>query len=249
MRDLGEPVVAGRTAFVVVVVVFVVAVGLMLLGGEHLRLAGGQALTASLLGGLATLLMQVNAAERARTERLHEAERTNLARQVEHAFTVGSASHWANVTFDKHVKFCEDYAAELGNALKTLLLHAATGKALAHAAALAQLRHRQALWLTSEIDARLEQVEVALRKIGTKDLQIKGAQTQEELNMINKEQVQHLFDLFGEEVLGGVPDGMNLDQDLAIGRVVRWLGSILGVPDLLRLRNHILGSTSTRSDH
>jgi hypothetical protein len=78
--------------------------------------------------------------DREDAQRRHEAERAVLTQQLEHAFAVGSSSHMANVAFDKHVKFCEDYAEELRRTIGTLIAHVTTAKALDHAAALTLLR-------------------------------------------------------------------------------------------------------------
>ena len=40
--------------------------------------------------------------------------------EAKNRFTVGAASHMANVAFDKHVQFCEAYSGEMFSALTTL---------------------------------------------------------------------------------------------------------------------------------
>jgi len=244
MRELGDPVLGSRAAYVVVGVVFVAAVLMVWLGRDELRQAGGQTLTASLLGFLATLMLDVNAKERDRTDKRHEAERARLTQQLEHTFAVGSSSHMANVAFDKHVKFCEDYAEELRRTMEALLDFKRHREAFDQAKTLTSLRQKQALWLTPEMEAPLEEIERRLRWIGGKDFVVSTASEADQEALLDK--VHKMFvEVLGEDFFGAAPDGEKLDQDLAIGNVIRGLGKILGVADLATLRHRILRAAAT----
>ena len=72
----------------------------------------------------------------------------------------------ANVTFDKHVAFCEKYMAEVDKTISTLYREGTTKEALAHANALHSIRREFAAWVTDDIGLKLSPFEDALRKIG-----------------------------------------------------------------------------------
>jgi len=180
--------------------------------------------------------------EQAQAQQRHDAERTQMVRQLEHAFAFGSSSHMANVAFDKHVQFCEASAAELRKTMNTLLNYATTAQALTHANELARLRQQEALWLTPEMETPLAQIEKALRRIGVVHHQAtndKGLPNEQRIKML--EDIQNLFaNVLGEKLMGLFLDGEQYNEELAISNVIRWLGRILGVDDLTRLRVKIL---------
>lgn len=185
--------------------------------------------------------------EREDSQRRHEAERAVLTQQLEHAFAVGSSSHMANVAFDKHVKFCEDYAKELRSTLATFIEKGPTEQALPHSWKLTSLRNENALWLTPEMEAPLENFEQALRDLGASEhfiataRQIDDAERQKRINLI----YERFHSILGEKMMGKPDGGTALDEALAIGNVVRGLGRILGVDDLTRLRQKILSNAAT----
>ena len=164
-----------------------------------------------------------------------------MSQQLEHAFTLGSSSHMANVAFDKHVKFCEDYAEELRNTLAGLLDHKRRREAYDQSTKLTALRRTQALWLTPQMEEPLEKIERALRWIGAGHMIADDPGAPEAERNEVREKVSKLFiEVLGEE-LGREPE----DDELAISKVVRWLGRILGVDDLTRLRQKILSNAAT----
>jgi hypothetical protein len=72
----------------------------------------------------------------------------------------------ANVAFDKHVQFCEEYTAEVYRALQFLFKRGPHANVLQNANALMDLRTKWSVWLTPDIESQLEKFEGALRKIG-----------------------------------------------------------------------------------
>ena len=81
-------------------------------------------------------------------------------------FTVGATSHMADVAFDKHVKFCDEYTKGVDDALTTLFRRGPHEAVLANADTLSNVRSRWKLWLTPEVEANLSKFEGALREIG-----------------------------------------------------------------------------------
>ncbi len=100
----------------------------------------------------------------ARDHAAHE-NKIDLQRKQQ-IFNLGATSHMANVTFDKHVEFCEKYMAEVDDTVVTLYREGTTKEALEHAGKLYKLRRDYSAWLTEEIGNQLAPFENALRKIG-----------------------------------------------------------------------------------
>ena len=59
-------------------------------------------------------------------------ERAMLVLVAQNRFSLGASSHMANVAFDKHVQFSEEYAEEVYKALGTLFRKGPTPEVLQH---------------------------------------------------------------------------------------------------------------------
>ena len=81
-------------------------------------------------------------------------------------FELGATSHMANVAFDKHVGFCEEYCAELHNTLTVLYREGTSVHALTQADRLRAIINKHTVWVTPEIESRLQPFDRALRKMG-----------------------------------------------------------------------------------
>jgi hypothetical protein len=79
-------------------------------------------------------------------------------------FSVGATSHMATVAFDKHIGFCEEYAEEMYKAPHTLVKDGTTEEPL-DPRRFSRIRQKWALWLTHEIDKKLEQFELTITQI------------------------------------------------------------------------------------
>lgn len=243
MRELGDRIVTGRAAYVVVGIVFaavfVGAVLMIWLGPSELKQAGGQTLTASLIGFLTTFLLDVNAKERERVDKLREAERAKLTLQLEQAFTFGSSSHMAEVAFDRHVTFCDAYAEALWETFETLLRDGVTAKAADHATKLWKIRRSQTHWLTAEMDEPLEKFEQALRTLASDERRIERGVVDPGKRSVLIDRAEVLFD----RITGIAPKDSKRDE-IEIGALIRSLGQHLGVCDLMSLRLKVLKRTS-----
>ncbi len=93
-------------------------------------------------------------------------DRSVRLEEAKNRFTVGATSHMANVAFDKHVQFCEEYTAEVNRTLTFLFRRGPHGDVLQHANALMDIRTNWTVWLTPEIETQLVRFEGALRTIG-----------------------------------------------------------------------------------
>ena len=89
----------------------------------------------------------------ARDHAAHESK-LDLQRKQQ-IFNLGATSHIANITFDKHVEFCEKYMAEVDSTVIMLYSKGASNAALSHADHLYTLRIKYSAWLTEEIGSQL----------------------------------------------------------------------------------------------
>ena len=98
----------------------------------------------------------------------HELRRAHELQMEEakNRFTVGATSHMADVAFDKHIEFSEDYAKAVLNALIELARKGPQSGASVHAQTLADIRTKWLIWVTPEVNKRLIEFEYALRSLG-----------------------------------------------------------------------------------
>ena len=169
-------------------------------------------------------------------------ERTLIAQERLNNFSVGASSHIANVAFDKHVEFSEEYAAESHETLRTLFREGPTPQALNHANQLAKIREKYVVWLTTEIDTKLEKIESALRGLGA----LAQYRTHTEQNVdLQKDSIARLYVVFanlvGPDLMGSDNwQGETLEKEKAIQMVFKRLRLVLGVEELTRMREAII---------
>jgi hypothetical protein len=131
---------------------------------------------------------------------------------------VGATSHMATVAFDKHIGFCEEYVAEMYKALHTLVEDRGTEE-LVDARRFSQIRQKWALWLTHEIESKLDQFELKITQIigGTaQDVDANGAPVSNE-----------------RSIAGNIAD----------------LREVLRTEELTALRNELVIRSSRKPDH
>lgn len=176
-----------------------------------------------------------------------EAFKSALARaqaiEIEEAknrFTVGATSHMANVAFDKHVQFCEEYARGVNKALLTLFRRGPHGDVLADAHALSVLRGEWTLWITPEIEGQLDNFERALRRIGAQAQLLKDLRADEDRTDAIKQAYGTFAAVMGWENWRGEP----VTRDVAATKVIEGLREVLGTADLTRLRAELIDRAS-----
>jgi hypothetical protein len=100
-------------------------------------------------------------------------ERSVLLAERQNAFSIGATSHMATVAFDKHIGFCEEYVEAMSIALYTLI-EGGTKEKPPGAREFFRIRQKWALWLTDEIEVKLDRFERDIAKIGA-DAQVLDA--------------------------------------------------------------------------
>src|SRR5260370_10382818 len=133
-------------------------------------------------GGTALVLIAKYLSDRSlqRVTQRHSKEQA----EMQNAFSMGATSHMATVAFDKYVGFCEEYVDAMSNALYTFIEEGGKEKAV-DASDLFRIRQKWALWLTHEIETKLDRFEHDIAKIGAdaQVLDVNGAPVSNELSV------------------------------------------------------------------
>lgn len=159
------------------------------------------------------------------------------AQQKQHLFNIGAMSHMANVAFDKHVEFCEQYMQEVHRTVSTLFKEGPTDETLRHAATLVDIKQEFAAWVTNDINEKLFPFEQALRDLGA----AKGFATSTIGDAAYKDQrkaaISKTWEKFNEilTIQGDEPD-----EHVAIEAVKEKIREILDIEDLIELRKGLI---------
>jgi hypothetical protein len=163
-------------------------------------------------------------------------ERAMLTLEVQNSFAIGAMSHLANVTFDKHVLFCEEYVEEMFNTLNTLFIRGPHRDVLQHADVLVGIRRKWSTWLTPEVQGQLEQFEVAIRKIGNNERLVSDFQELDQRHKL----IGEMYTLFAEVIGQKEWQGKPITGDLAILSVMGKLREVLGIDELTVIRSRLI---------
>ena len=185
--------------------------------------SGSAVLWTGLVGAIAGgVIAQVGAIILAQNKDASERQKDAINRAFDSA-----GSHMAVVAFDKYVGFCEAYATTYRECLATIVEHGPCKQAMSLSADLSRLRAKWALWVTPEIDAKLEPFEKALNKMG-RDAAI--ADPQFAASVPNRHEiVDRMYKTFSE--LFGFPawNGEALSSELAVTSLMGHLRDTLGI--------------------
>lgn len=157
-------------------------------------------------------------------------------------FTVGATSHMANVAFDKHVQFCEEYVAEMFAALAVLREHGPTDKVRPYSYKLFHLREKWAVWLTPQLEAALEPYERTLARIGVQESIVRQYPELEGRHERIDEMMRLFMEVTGEKEWNNKP----LDSQVATPRIIEGLRTVLGIAALTQLRAELIHTASQR---
>jgi hypothetical protein len=164
-----------------------------------------------------------------REERAHERALDLLRRQQD--FALATASHMANVAYDKHVRFCEAHIERTNRGLAELMRSGPSKEALTFAGDLLGIRIDHAAWLTAEIESKLLPFEAALRKMGAAEHLLDSLSVGERRTRV----VDEIYKAFG--VIVGVQQPHTDDEAaIAAAQIVDHLRDILGIKELTQLR-------------
>lgn len=209
--------------------VMAVSLGLMVFGASEFikDLAG-----VPLIGALLVALFQI-----VRDQSAHE--RNELLMRYQNSFAMGATSHMANVAFNKHVEFSEEYIKEAYAALQTIFREGPTQEAASHAFSLGRVREKYAVWLTAKIESDLQPFEMALRQMGASAGYVQ-ATTGDRSATQRQEHINRMYKILAKLTSLKEWEGEVLTDELAISTQIQQLRSILGTDELSKLRQSLL---------
>ncbi len=203
-------------------------------GGEIIRSLA----TIPAVGALAGALLQVF-----RDQAAHE--KALLIVETQNRFALGASSHMANIAFDKHVQFCEEYVAEMQKTLVALFREGPTEQALGHSSALYSIQQKYRVWLTPELETELDKFESSLRKIGARAGYVHGTPDAED----RQNSIEVMYKTFAEVVGLGEWQGAKLTEDLAMKMVIQKLRAVLGIAELTSMRKALIAKAAEQVRH
>lgn len=154
-------------------------------------------------------------------------------------FTVAAMSHMANVAFDKHAAFCEDYMAEVDRTMGVVFRGGPlNATVLENASTLRDIRAKYSIWLTPEIEEKLMEFETALSDLGAEAWLVKALEGGDEEE--RQEAGNKAFMIFARVMGFKHWKGQALSGVRASAKVVEGLREILGIADLTSLRAEVV---------
>jgi hypothetical protein len=184
------------------------------------------------LPGVAALLVVLH--QIVRDQAAHEKAVDLQERQQ--LFNLGVASHMANIAFDKHVQFSEQYITRMQQGLTQLFKSGPPGDSLKFCSDLTDIRLSFRAWITEDIEARVMPFEDALRQMGAKKIALEGLRPGPDRTRV----VNEMFKVFSD--VTGVNGEDPIDETLAPRRIMSHLQDLLGVRQLSRLRQAVVQS-------
>jgi hypothetical protein len=225
-----------RYLLVASVIVASVAVAAMLPHGELIQTLAA----VPIFGALSAVVVEIL---RDQAKRQHE---TQLA-DSQHRYALAAGSHMAATAFDKQVSFCEEYVTEVLSALRTLFREGPTKEALVHSDRLHGIKQKYVLWITRDLESRLDPFEKALRRIGAADFVSRQFPSSEGHQQRTNEMFRYFAEVLGTEHMGKEWEGEPITDAAAVSKIVLHLRDALGIEELTRLLAVIIEQALPRS--
>lgn len=162
-------------------------------------------------------------------------ERALELQRKQQLFNLGIASHMANVAFDKHVQFSEQYIARMQQGLTDLFQKGPTKESLRFCGDLADIRRSFAAWITKDFKDKITPFEDALYKICASEMILNHLPVGEK----RSREVDQMYQIFSE-VLSLPSEKGSVDERVAPDRILSHLQHLLGVEQLSRLRAAVI---------
>lgn len=159
----------------------------------------------------------------------------------QHGFTMGASSHMANVAFDKHAEFCEKYLAEIYRTVSTLFKDGPAEIVGNHASSLFRLRMEYVVWLNTEIDQKLLELEEPLAKISELSHEIRTSEDNAEIETKRKERLILYKDFLGKELLAdSSKEKLSIEDEKSVTAIIQKVRAILDVEALTKIRAELI---------
>lgn len=148
-------------------------------------------------------------------------------------FILGTASHMAEVAYNKHVIFCEEYIERVEKGRQELFRDGPSRNSINIGRELVNIRQKHSAWLTKEIEDNLKPFEQALIKIGAKEHYLENAKLP--IGEERTKAVDEIYKSFG--LILGHENPLNEEEaNIHIDKIVDKIRDILGIKILTSLR-------------
>jgi hypothetical protein len=162
---------------------------------------------------------------------IYKAWKDEYMQNKQQDFILGTASHMAEVAYDRHVLFCEEYVERLQRGLQEIYRDGASKNSMDIGRQLVNIRQKYSAWLTKKIEDDLRPIEEALIEIGAKEHLLDYQGVGEERNKT----VERVYSLL-DQILGHKKGEDDLETKMAIEDVIEIIREILGINALTELR-------------
>lgn len=165
-------------------------------------------------------------------------EKDQRLQRQQQIFSLGTTSHMANMAFDKHVDFCEQYMKEVHETVVTLFREGPTEKAFKHVARFVELQRQYAAWIPKDVALALEPFENALNKISALSHLVealRGTGDQDRSKAITE-----MYSVFREVMHIDKPENIKVNSEIAVEEVKERIRSILGIDQLTKMRRKLV---------
>jgi len=150
-------------------------------------------------------------------------------------FILGTATHMADVVYDKHVLFCEEYMKRTQEGLQELFKDGPSHGALTIGGDLVRIRIRHKAWLTKEIEKDLKPFEDALIKMGAGEGYLSATRSDPRFNDERKKIIDEIYNSLGL-VLGHQVPKNDEETLIHVDTVTEKIRNILGIEIITKLR-------------
>lgn len=146
-------------------------------------------------------------------------------------FILGTASHMAEVAYNKHVIFCEEYIERVEKGRQELFSEGPSRNSINIGRELVNIRQKHSPWLTKEIEDSLKPFEQALIEIGAQKGLLESLPVGEQRSKV----VEKVYKSFGL-VLGHEISLNEEEANIHIDKVIEKIRDVLGINILTKLR-------------
>jgi hypothetical protein len=157
-------------------------------------------------------------------------------------FILSATSHMANVAFDKHAAFAEEYVAEIHLCIASLIQTGPNKYASELACKLLTIRLKYTIWETESESKTLDGFEQALRTIGA---QVDGLRDSPD-SAARTKKLEEVYDIFNK-VLGFENAPKNLSDEIIWMVVIQKMRELLGISKLTKMRQNYINKAFERS--
>lgn len=157
-----------------------------------------------------------------------------LIQNKQQDFILSTSSHIAEVAYDKHVLFCEEYIQRIQNGRKELFRDGVSLETINIGAELVQIRHKHSAWLTDDIENNLKPFEQVLIEIGANENYLRRTAS-EDMNDERRRVIDKIYRSFGL-VMGHEKPGNEEEEGLHVDKIIDKIRDILGIKAMTKMR-------------